>query len=330
MRRVDSDSTLTRSIRRLDGPPSNLAALVEFVEVQFGSNRRLVPGHRDRGLSDSFRRMQARWLTGQREAVWFGALATSGEPGGVAIVTRPGVTWSNRSFAGGPATSELALAFTDRTRTVGLREFTLGILRDLEPAFFPLRVYGYALSQAVGYWARCAPAMGAVAAHNVLGVPCWIWLDASLVGSNLKEPTDVAKVVRAFRARYFSGPAIDPCVMRSVGRVRAYDSPLARVVRDAQGTLHPLSVTPELAAQHYERVDAAFRELPPQMKDNITQHFSRLGLLGSGRLTTARFWARFAPTVLLEDRTPLWPMLDRYTTVGQLKNVPAPPGTSYR
>jgi hypothetical protein len=319
---VDEMANAQRSVVRLDGPPPNLSTLTDFVEAQFGSNRRLVSRHRDRGLADQFRRLRARWQAGHRDAMWFSALDAGSKTSGVAIVTKAGATWSNRSFAGAHASSELAIAFTDRNRTMGLRDFTRQILRMLDPECYPVRVYGYALSHSVGYWAKCAPTMGAAAAHNVLGVPCWIWLDRSLIGVNLSEPSEVARAVRTFPGRYLSGPALDPRIMTSVGTVRAYDSPFAGVVHDSAGRPHPLSVDNSTAELHAERVRAAFEEIPAARRIRIRDHFSSLGLLGNGLGTTIRFWLKFAPTVLLEERFWLWPALDAYTRV---KRLHAPP-----
>jgi hypothetical protein len=311
---VDAGLSAPRLVR-LEGPPPNLEVLLENAAEQFGSGRRLVPGHRDQGLADQFRRMQRLWACGNRDAAWFGARSSEGDIKGAAIVTKAGLAWSNRAFAGGPPLSEFAYAFSMKEETLGLRDFTLAILRSLEPEWFPIRVYGYALSQAVGFWARCAPAMGAVAAHNVLGVPCWIWLDRSLVGTSLVEPSACADAVTRFPARYSSGPALDPAIALSVGTVRAYDSPFAPRVRDARGAAHPLSMTDELAGMHRARVAAAFDRLPDSTRHRMSDHFRRLGLLGGPKRAALWFWLRFAPTVLLEDRIGLWTLLDSYTRV---------------
>jgi hypothetical protein len=303
---------------RLDGPPENLDALLEQVAEQFGSNRRLVSGHKDRGLADQFQRMQKLWSSGDRDAIWFAARSAAGETRGLAVLTKRGTAWSNRAFGGGPPLSEFAYAFTDKPHAMGLREFTLRILESLSHEFYPLRVYGYALSQAVGYWARCAPGMGAVAAHNVLGVPSWIWLDRSFIGVDLSEPAACAAAVRKFPDRYVSGPPLDPAVMTSIGTVRAHDSPFAPEVRDENGSLHPLSVTYELADLHEKRVAAAFGELPDSIRARLSAHFAKVGLSAHGRRAVLRFWFRFIPAILLEDRTWLWPMLDFFTGVRRL------------
>jgi hypothetical protein len=303
---------------QLDGPPSELDALLTFIAVQFGSQRCLVGGREDRGLSDQFRRLRDEWQRGSRQSLWYGVRSASTELSALAVLTKRGATWSNRGFAGGAALSEFAYGYTDKTRTMGLREFTLKLLEQLPHEHFPVRVYGYALSQAVGYWARCAPAMGAVAAHNLIGVPTWIWLDRSLVGQDLREPAAGAEAVRRFPERYTSGPALDPAITLSVGTVRASDSPFGRVVRDEAGRPHALSLTPELASVHEQRVAAAFAALPAERRALLCQHFARLGLAGAGRGAVLAFWLRFIPIILLEDRPGLWPALDRISKLGEL------------
>ena len=306
-----SPSVPCAPVVQLAGPPAELDTLLPFISEQFGSKRRLVAGHSDRGLAAQFVRLRDEWLRGSRESLWFGVRTETQELAALAVLTKRGSAWSNRAFGGGVALSELAYAYTDKRRTLGMRAFTLAILAQLPSEQFPVRVYGYALSQAVGYWARNAPAMGAVAAHNPIGVPTWLWLDRSLVGSDLREPPACATAVRRFSDRYTSGPGIEAAITLSVGTVRASDSPFARAVRDEAGRAHELSLTPELAVLHQQRVAAAFAELPDERRAQISKHFARIGLLSTGRLAVIAFWLRFIPIILLEDTRSLWSWLDR-------------------
>jgi hypothetical protein len=61
----------------LDGPPADLDAVLPFISEQFGSKRRLVSGHRDRGLADQFQRLRDEWMRGSRQSLWFAARSAS-------------------------------------------------------------------------------------------------------------------------------------------------------------------------------------------------------------------------------------------------------------